>query len=192
VPQYEQIGLGQQLSVVSGTGIFSIDKAYIGWQANQIGSIGQFSPSVLMKAASRSLSRGGELGDYIAVMSPRAWSVLNSALATYEQYNQQSPDFSMRKKTGTDEIVISHNGIHIECMAHPLQKDGQFYLLPVSQLKRIGSVDLTFAVPGRPEGDEYMYPLPGQAVMQRQCRADWQLALLKPPSGVIGSGITYS
>jgi len=155
-------------------------------------SIGAFSPSVLMTAAQKSLSRGGELGDYLAVLSPRAWAVLNSALATNETYNQQAPSFAMQKKTGTDEIVIKHAGITIEVMAHPLQKDGQFYLLPVSQLHRIGSTDLTFAVPGRPEGDEYMYPLAGQALMQRQCRADFQLALLKPPSATIGTGLTYS
>lgn len=192
VPQYEQIGLGTQLSKTSGT-YFNIDKgANLGWVANQISSIGAFSPSVLMTAAQKSLSRGGELGEYLAVLSPAAWSVLNSALATNETYNQQAPSFAMQKKTGTDEIVIKHGGITIEVMAHPLQKDGQFYLVPISEVKRIGSVDLTFAIPGRDEGEEYWYPLAGQAVMQRQCRADWQMVLLKPPSGTVGTGITYS
>jgi hypothetical protein len=193
VPQYEQIGLGQQLSLTTGTTVFSIDKAlYVGWVANQIGSIGTFSPSVLMQAAQKSMSRGGELGEYLAICSPAQWAVLNSALATNETYNQQAPSFAMSKKTGTDEIIVKHAGITIEVMSHPLQKDGQFYMVPVSEVKRIGSVDLTFAVPGRPDGDEYMYPLAGQAVMQRQCRADFQLALLKPPAGTVGTGITYS
>lgn len=192
VPQYEQIGLGLQLAETSAS-VFGITKSqYIGWVANQMTSIGAFSPSVLMTAAQKSMSRGGELGEYLAILSPAQWAVLNSALATNEQYNQQAPSFAMQKKTGTDEIIIKHGGITIECMSHPLQKDGQFYLVPVSEVKRIGSVDLTFAIPGQAEGQEYYYPLPGNALMQRQCRADWQLVLLKPPSGTIGTGVTYS
>ncbi len=192
VPQYEQIGLGLQLSETSAS-VFGITKSqYIGWVANQMGTIGAFSPSVLMTAAQKSMSRGGELGDYLAILSPAQWAVLNSALATNEQYNQQSPSFAMQKKTGTDEIIVKHGGITIECMSHPLQKDGQFYLVPVSEVKRIGSVDLTFAIPGQSEGQEYYYPLQGNAVMQRQCRADWQLVALKPPSCTIGTGITFA
>lgn len=190
VPHYEQIGLGKQLNDTSGT-MFGIDKgAYVGWVANQLASVGQFSPSVLMQAAGVALGRGAELGDYIAVVSPKAWGVLNSALQTQEVFNNPA-GFSMQKKSGTDDIEISHGGIKIEVVGHPFQKDGQFYLLPVSQLHRIGSVDLTFAIPGRPEGEEYFFPLSGSAVMQRQCRADWQMVLLKPPAGVIGTGISY-
>lgn len=194
VPQYEQIGLGYQLNATTGTDVFNIDKAlYPGWVANKIGSIGTFSPSILMQAAQKSLSRGGEMGNYTAICSPAQWAVLNSALATNETYNQQAPSFAMSKKTGTDEIIIKHGGITIEVMAHPLQKDGQFYVVPDDQVKRIGSVDLTFAIPGRGDGqEEYWYPLAGKSVMQRQCRADWQLALLKPPSGCLGTGITYT
>lgn len=193
VPHYEQIGLGLQLAELTAS-VFGITKSsYIGWVANQIGTIGAFSPSVLMNAAQKSMSRGGELGEYLAVCSPAQWAVLNSALATNETYNQQAPSFAISKKTGTDEIMVKHGGITIEVMSHPLQKDGQFYLLPVSEVKRIGSVDLTFQVPGK-EGssEEYMYPINGYALMQRQCRSDFQVVLLKPPSGCIGTGITYS
>lgn len=190
VPQYEQIGLGLQLSATSGT-IFDIDKTLPAWAANQTASIGAFSPSVLMSAAAKAMGRGGLLGEYLAVLSVDQWSVLNSALATNEVYNNPA-GFSMSKKTGTDDITVYHGGIKIECVPHPFQKRGQFYLFPSKEVHRIGSTDLTFAIPGRPDGDEYYYALPGYAVMQRQCRADFQVALLTPPSGVIGTGITFS
>jgi hypothetical protein len=190
VPQYEQLGIGLQLSATTGTQ-FAIDKAaYVGWVANQKGSIGTFSPSVLMQAASTIQGRGGELGEYIAVLSTDQWGTLNSALATNETYNQQAPSFAMSKKTGTDEITIKYNGISITCMAHPFQKFGQFYMFPKWVAHRIGSTDLTFAVPGMADGEEYMYPLQGFALMQRQCRADWQFFLEKPPSCYIGTGVT--
>lgn len=191
--QYEQIGLGVQLSQLTGA-VFSISKTqYAGaWKANVKPSIGQFSPSVLMEAAAISLNRGGQLGKYLAILSPRSWGVLNAALATNEVYNQQAPNFTMSKKSGTNEITIFHAGIEIECVPHAFQKDGQYFLFPSDQVKRIGSLDLSFSIPGRSGDEEFYYPASANvAAMQRQCRADWQIALLTPPSGVIGTGITY-
>lgn len=189
VPQYEQIGMGSQLSATSGTQ-FNIDRATIAWQSNTLATIGNFSPSALMQMAALSQGRGGQLGTYLAIMSPKAWGVLNASLATNEVYNNPA-GFSMSKKTGTDEISVFHDGIKVECVSHPLQKDGQIYLWPEKEFHRIGSTDLTFAIPGQSEGSEYYYPLPGYAVMQRQCRADFQGVLLTPPSGCIGTGVTY-
>ena len=191
VPHYEQIGLGLQLSATTGS-LFDISKDdFQGWVANQIPTIGAFTPSALMSAASLSLARGGQLGEYEAVISPRAWGVLNSALATNEIYDK--PDsFTMAKKSGTDDIVIYNAGIKMNVIPHPFQKDGRFYVYPKSELKRIGSIDLTFSIPGKSGDEEFFFPITGQAVMQRQTRADWQAVLLTPPSGTIGTGITYS
>jgi hypothetical protein len=192
VPQYEQLGLGLQLSATSGTQ-FAIDKAaYVGWVANQQGTIGAITPSTLTSGAATILGRGGKLGKYVAIVSPRAWGVLNAALATNETYNQQSPSPSISKKSGTDDIMVYNGGITIEVVSHPFQKDGKYYMFPENELHRIGSTDLTFAVPGRPEGDEYYFPVNGMAAMQRQCRADFQCVLLTPPSGLVGTGISYS
>ena len=137
------------------------------------------------------MSRGGVLGEYLAVLPVDAWAVLNSALATNEVYTS-AQNFSMSKKTGTDDITVYNAGIKINCVPHPFQKRGSAYVFPAKEVHRIGSTDLTFAIPGRPDGDEYYYPLPGYAVMQRQCRADFQTVLMTPPSGVVISGITYS
>lgn len=192
VPQYEQLGLGLQLSATSGTQ-FAIDKAaQIGWVANQQGGIGAVTPSMLTNAASVVLGRGGKLGKYVAIVSPKAWGVLNSSLATNEVYNQQAPSAYMMKKSGTDDIEVRNSGIVVEVVSHPFQKDGKFYMFPESELHRIGSTDLTFAVPARPEGDEYFFPVNGTAAMQRQCRADFQCVLMTPPSGFVGTGLTYS
>lgn len=188
VPQYEQIGLGLQLSATTGTQ-FGIDKAaYVGWVANQKASAGAVTPSLFMQAAAQSMGRGGLLGGYVAIVPVDAWSALNSTLATNETY--MNPTGSM-KKTGTDEIAVYHGGIKIEIVPHPFQKRGKFYMFPKEQVHRIGSTDLTFQIPGRP-AEEYFFPLEGKAVMQRQCRADFQTVLLAPPSGNITTGLTYA
>lgn len=190
---YEQIGLGKQLRLTSGTQ-FDISKTdHVGWRANQQSSIGSSTglPSALMTSAARSMGRGGVLGDYIAILPVDGWSALNSSLATNEVYNQQGPSPYSMKRTGTDDIEVRNGGIKIECVAHPFQKRGQYYFMPKNEFHRIGSTDITFAVPGRPDGEEFYFPVNGQAAMQRQCRADFQGVLLTPPSGVIGTGITY-
>lgn len=190
VPHYEQIGLGLQLSQTTGS-LFDISKDdYQGWVANQIPAVGPMTPSVLMNCASLSLARGGMLGDYEAIVSPRCWGVLNAALATNEVYNK--PDsFVMQKKSGTDEIEVFNAGIKVVVVPHPFQKDGRIYVQPSSQFKRIGSIDLTFSIPGKKGDEEFFYPVNGLAAMQRQCRADWQGVLLSPPSGTIATGLTY-
>ena len=192
VPFYEQIGIGKQLSTTSGS-IFNISKTdYVGWLANQqTAGAATGMPSYLMSSASTSMGRGGMLGEYEAVLPTDAWAALNSALATNETYNQQGPSPYTMKKTGTDEIEVRNGGIRIECIPHPFQKRGQYYFYPKSELHRIGSTDVTFAVPGRPDGEEFYFPVNGQAAMQRQCRADFQCALLTPPAGVIATAITY-
>ena len=161
VPQYEQIGLGLQLSQTTGS-MFDIARTYVGWMPNQTGTIGAFSPSVLMNAASTVMGRGAELGKYLAIMHTDAWAVLNSALATNEVYTSQA-GWSMSKKTGTDDITVNNGGIVIECVPHPFQKRGQVYVFPEKEFHRIGSTDLTFAIPGRPDGDEFYFPVEGKA-----------------------------
>ncbi len=189
VPQYEQIGLSLQLRATTGTQ-FAIDKAaYPGWRSNQMATVGPFNPSVVMNMAAKAASRGAPSGKYICLVSPRAWAVCNSALQVNEIFTNGSG--SMQKKAGTDDIEVINDGMSIELVSHPFQKDGQAYLLPVDDVFRIGSTDMTFSIPGRSEGEEFWYNIPGRALMARQCRADFQVVCLKPPFATIATGITF-
>lgn len=192
VPQYEQIGLGAQFIATTGTQ-FSINKAsYVGWVANQNSAGGPPTPSLVMQTCSTILGRGGDMGAYTCICHTDFWASINSALATNEQFiGSNGQAGSVSKKTGTDEIVIKNGGIEVTLMPHPFQKRGQFYLFADANLHRIGSTDLTFQVPGLPD-TEYHYPVQGNALIERQCRADWQMFYEKPPSAAIVYGITYT
>ena len=191
VPFYEQLGLMKQLRLTSGD-VFDLSRTtYQPWRPNTQATIGTFSPSALVSGAALSMNRGGIIGEYVACLPVDAWSVLNSALATNEVYNQQGPSAYSMKRTGTDDIEVRSGGIKINCLSHPFQKRGLYGFWPKSEVHRIGSTDVTFAIPGRKGGEEYYFPVNGYAAMQRQCRADFQVALLNPPSSVYGSGITY-
>lgn len=183
----EMYGIGKQLSASTGT-YFNIDKAsYNLWRASTMTSVGEFTPTTLVTAATKAMNRGFAAGKLLAIMAPRAWGVLNSALMVNEMWTDGK---ATMKRTGAGEIEVQVGAISIECMAHPFQKQGQCYVIPEQWFKRIGSVDLTFKVPGR--DDEYLEPIQGKTGCQMQCRADFQGFVEKPAWAVHVSGITYS
>jgi hypothetical protein len=183
----EQLGLGAQLSAVSGTQ-FNINKAtYSAFRASVLASVGEFTPSALVNAAVKSMNRGFSEGELTAIMPPKAWGVIDSALATNETFPN---GYTASRKTGSDDIEVRANGIRIVCMAHPFQKQGQVYIVPSEYVKRVGAVDLTFAKAGSEE--EFLRDVPGFNAMERQARANWQLFLERPAYSSILTGITYS
>lgn len=188
----EQIGIGKQLAGDNGSGTtgsyFDIDKAvYSAWRATVISSVGEFSVGALVNAAMKSMNRGFASGELTAIMPPRAWGVVDSALATNEQFQG---GYTASRKTGTDDIEVRANGIKISLMAHPFQKQGQTYLLPSEYVKRIGALDFTFAKAGSTE--EFLRDVPGYNAMERQVRAQWQIFVEKPSYATLMTGITYS
>lgn len=183
----EQIGLGKQLSTVTGS-LFDISKStYSAWRAGIVNSVGEFSVAALVTRAMAVVNRGFSAGELLAIMSPQAWGVLDSSLSTNETFQG---GYSARRVTGTDDIEVRANGIRITAMAHPFQKTGQVYLIPKEYVKRIGAVDLTFAKAG--STDEFLRDVPGYNAMERQCRAQWQIFLERPSYAARLNGITYS
>lgn len=185
----EQLGLGAQLAATTGTQ-FNIPKAtYSAFRASIMSTVGEFTPSSLVTAATKAQNRGFVSGELVAIMGPRAYGVLNSALATEERWNDGKS--SMSRDSGTDAITVKNNSVKITALAHPFQKQGQIYIVPRQYLKRIGAIDLTFVRAGGGK-DEYLYPVSGQSALERQARANWQIFDQKPNHSVIMTGITYS
>lgn len=183
----EQIGMGKQLSATTGTYFNIAKQTYNLWRASVMTSVGEFSPSILVTAATKAMNRGFSAGKLTAVMAPRAWGVLNSALMVNEMWTDGKASM---KKTGASEIEVQMGAVTITCLPHPFQKQGQCYVYPEEWYKRIGSVDLSFDIPGT--DDEYLVPIQGKTGCQMQCRSDFQGFIEKPAYGVHISGITYS
>ncbi len=187
VPFLQQVGLGVQLSQTTGS-LFGISKDnFVAWTSNQIPVAGPMTPSVLQSACATVQGRGAEPGDYLAVMSNLQWAAVSSSLAVNERFVSRGDRSD--KETGADALVVDNDGIRVELMSHPFQKLGQCYLLPVSQVMRIGSEDLTFNFLGQP-GTEYAFPVINQAVIQKQCVSDWVSFIQKPAAAAILTGIT--
>jgi hypothetical protein len=190
LPYLEPVGLDKQLSATSGT-YFGISKSSNPqWISNQVGSVGQISPSALIGAAARIQGRGCGVGNgkLLCLLNPRAYGVIASSLQTQEVFG-----LSMRsvldKDTGTEKISIGADGLELELVSHPFVKQGQAMLLPEEYVKRYGSHTLSFELPFK--AGEYVYVQPNKTVVTRVCHSDCQLVVLKPPAACIMSGITY-
>jgi len=193
----EMIGLKKQISATTGL-VFGVNKAlYQAYRGNVVLSIGPISAGSILAAAAKAINRGFQ-GRLCCVLSPTAWSVLNSrnigAQVFDSSYKTSNADL------GTDAIVLRGQGVVVECYPSAYQADGELMLLPKENIKRIGSAyensggengdtDISFMIPGAAQ--RFIQPIPGVTAVKVECRSDQAIYLQKPAFAVIGTGITY-
>jgi hypothetical protein len=178
---------GLKKIITNSSTLFNINAAsYSLWKGNTVSSIGALSFAKISQYIALAVNKG--LMEKVTVLvSPKAWSVLLTNEAALRMYPQASKTF----ENGAEGLQFrSQNGV-VEVLSHPLVKDGDLFIVPLQLLCRIGSVDVSFALPGQ-DGEAYFDRVPGYNAVQLQCMADQALFLEKPAQAVYGSGITYS
>lgn len=193
----EMVGLRKQISATTGT-IFAINKAtYQAYRGNVVTSFGPVSAGSILGAAAKAINRGFQ-GTFACVLSPAAWSVLNS-----RNIGQQVFDSSYKTSKadlGTDAIVLRGQGVTVECYPSSFQADGEIMLLPKENVKRIGSAyensggengdtDISFLIPG--SAARFIDPVQGVTAVKVECRSDQAIYLQKPAFAVLATGVTY-
>ena len=193
----EMVGLRKQINATTGT-IFNINKAtYQAYRGNVVSTFGPVSAGSILAAAAKAINRGFQ-GTFACILSPSAWSVLNS-----RNIGQQVFDSSYKTSNadlGTDAIVLRGQGVTVECYPSGFQADGELMLLPKENMKRIGSAyensggdngdtDISFMIPGSPL--RFIDPVQGVTAVKVECRSDQAIYLQKPAFGVLCTGVTY-
>lgn len=193
----EMIGLRKQIGATTGT-IFNINKAtYQAYRGNVVTTFGPISAGSILAAAAKAINRGFQ-GTFACLLSPSAWSVLNS-----RNIGQQVFDSSYKTSKadlGSDAIVLRGQGVTVECYPTGFQADGELMLLPKENMKRIGSAyensggengdtDISFMIPGSPL--RFIDPVQGVTAVKVECRSDQAIYLQKPAFGVLCTGVTY-
>ena len=194
----EMVGLKKQISATTGT-VFGINKAtYQAYRGNVVSTFGPVSAGSILAAAAQAINRGFQ-GTFACVLSPTAWSVLNS-----RNIGQQVFDSSYKTSKadlGTEAIVLRGQGVTVECYPSAFQADGELMLLPKESIKRIGSAyensgeggngdtDISFIIPG--SSQRFIQPIPGVTAVKVECRSDQAIYLQKPAFAVICTGVTY-
>ncbi len=143
----EMPGLSK-IATNSGT-LFGIDAAqYDLWKGNSYSVGGALTLAKLQAAIAVAAGRG--LKQDVKVYVPvSAWANLLTEQTALRRYDGGSMGSTV--KTGAENIeFFSQNG-KMSIIPHPFVKNGDAFIAAPSKLRRIGSTDISFTVPG-PEG----------------------------------------
>ncbi len=186
-PTTEMAGLDK---ILRNTGtLFNINAAtYEVWSGNLYSaSTGTISMGKLLEALATPVAFGAE-GDYLAVVSPKAFEVLNTDLAALRMLDAS---YGKKGQNGFGSITYYFQNGTLEIMAHPLQKDGLCHVFNPSEAKRIGATDLTF-ITRRGSEDALILELSGSAGAEMRCYVNQALFIEAPRRTSVLAGITYA
>jgi len=181
----EMAGL-QKIIQNSGT-LFNIDAStYSLWKGNTVSSVGQLTHAKVQDALARAVNKG-LMEPVILLVSPKGFNTLNADLAALRMFDSS---YGNEGKNGFEKLVFHSVNGPVEVVSHPLVKDGDAFILPLDAVMRLGSLDLSFGVPGM---DETFFTLvQASNAVELQCMADQAIFIEKPAHAVFLTGITYT
>lgn len=186
-PTSEMAGLDK---ILRNTGtLFNINAAtYETWAGNIYStSTGTISMGKLLEAMAAPVAFGAE-GDYLAVVSPKAFEVLNTDLAALRMLDSS---YGRKGENGFGSIKYYYQNGSLEILAHPLQKDGLCHLFNPDEAKRIGATDLTF-ISRRGSEEALILELADSAGAEMRCYVNQALFIEAPRRTSVLAGITYA
>ena len=186
-PTYNEMAGLSTIIQNSGT-LFGISAStYSLWKGTTISSVGQISFAKLQDAVGRA-SNKGLMEKVLVLVSPKAWAVLNSDQAALRVFDSSFK--SSKSENGAEGLMFHGLCGPMEVVSHPMVKDGDAFIVPPDSIMRIGSVDLSFGVPGF--SDQFLLPVQGSSAVELQCHADQAIFCERPAHCVMLQGITYS
>jgi len=189
-PANEMAGLDLITNLTASSGTFQniATGTYDLWRGNQYSSsTGVLSFAKLLEAAGLAASYG-LMDELVAVISPRAFEVLNSDVAALRQYDvSYSP---AKAENGSSKLVFNGQTGSIEVLSHPFQKDGLAHLFCPNEALRVGASDVSFITR---QGSEDKLILESSTVAASEMRAYSNQALFisQPRHTVRMAGLTY-
>jgi len=182
-----QQGVHTQLTATGS--IFGIDNSVYGlWKGNSHDAAGALTISKVLKGSAKAVSKGGLDEDCVLLVSPVTFEGLNSDIAALR--SQDSSYKTEKSEQGVQGIVYHAQFGKVEVIAHPFCMEGFAYLIPKKALRKVGSTDITFGIPGKNE--EVFEVLESVAAYQMCGRYSFQMFLAQPAKCVIFTGIVNS
>lgn len=170
--------------ILTNTGeLFDIDAAdYDSWRAQAQAVGGQLSLTQIMRLAAKCQSYG--LENAMLMVAPERFADLAADEAALRRYN----DSGTTAKRGPKSISFSMGGVDIEIVSHPMLKLGHAFLLPADEVHRIGSTDVTMALPGSDE--ELSVQVSNLTAIEFRSMSDQGIFIEVPAKAGILTGIT--
>jgi len=173
--------------IITNTGsLFGIDaSAYNLWKGNTYASAGALTVAKLLQSNVVSIGKGLN-EDVCAYMSPTNFAVINTALAGIQQY-----DYNYKP----GKADYGFEGLKLHCQSglmtiepHSMVKDGEAFIGPPTNIKRLGSTDVTFNNPGT-EG-KFFRELTDAAGFELRNYSDQAIFITEPAKWTKITGIT--
>lgn len=187
-PTNEFAGIGK---ILANTGtLFNIDASvYDVWKGN----ISTISGAISMAGVLNGVRLAAEMGlvqDVVAIVSPRAFQVLNDDLAALRRFD--SSYSTKESESGTEEIIYIGQTGRVRIMPHLYQKDGQVYIIAPKEWKRVGATDDFGFITRHGDSEKLIYELADTAAAEMRCGFIGAIVCEAPSHQVLLNGITYS
>lgn len=160
--------------IVTNTGsLYNIDaSAYALWKGNTVDNGGvALSLSKILNAVARAVERGLD-EDIVCLLSPKTWANISSDQAALRRYDD-SYKGSKLENGAVEYSFFGQNG-RIDIVSSIYCKEGEAFLFPPKLLKRIGAMDISFKMPGRPQ-EEFFLELQSNAGYELRAYTDQTL-----------------
>lgn len=132
-----------------------------------------------MQAALAKAVNKGLMEKVLLIVSPTTFGNLVSDQAALRVYGESS---GAKLSNGGDALEFHGVSGKVEVMSHPFVKEGDAFAIPLDSVLRLGSVDLTFGVPGFDE--DFFTLVSGYNAVEVQCMADQAIFVEKPAHAV--------
>lgn len=165
--------------IVTNTGtLYNIDAAtYALWKGNTVDNLGvALSFSKILNALARAVERGLD-EDVVCLMSPKTWANISSDQAALRRYDD-SYKGSKLENGSVEYSFFGQNG-RIDIVSSIYVKEGECFIMPPKLLKRIGAMDISFKMPGRPQ-EEFFVELQNNAGYELRAYTDQTLFCESP------------
>ena len=158
------------------TSLFGVSAATYGiWQANTHGAGSAALTMAKVCGAAAEAAVRSEMGKRICYVSTASWTDLNNDHAALRRFGDSTrSDLDL----GTQRIKYYGPTGEIEIVPHPLVKGGEAFLVDPRHLKRVGSTDFTFELPGAVEGQQPRFFQELDAYAGFELRGYWDQALI--------------
>ncbi len=128
--------------IITNSGVlFNINAStYSLWKGNTVTESGQMTFGKVLAATSKAVSRGLQ-EKVVVICSSATFANLASDLAALRRYDG---DYSKKAEQGFESLKYYGQNGEIEIMPHLLCKDGDMFIFPLKQAKRLGEQEISF------------------------------------------------
>lgn len=168
---------GIQKILTASASIFGIDPTvYSLWKGNNYDcGAAALTFTKLQDGLARAVNKG-LMEDVLLLVSPVTYAKMNTDQAALRSYDHSYK--SSKGENGSESLVFFGTNGKVEVSSHPMVKNGDAFALPLETVQRVGSLDVSFGVPGFEE--DFFTLVPSKNAVEVQCMADQAIFIEKP------------